>query len=91
LSDLIDRISNFDGVEIVQDIDDFTDFSFLDVWRLKCWDIVYKYYFYGEATVFTTEISEENLGVEVFDQYIQIISHHMTFLMIKIKCKLKVK
>lgn len=63
-------MSNVEGVEIVQEIDDFPDYTFSEIWRQKSWDILYKCFFHGEATVFTTEISEDNLGPEVYDQYI---------------------
>ena len=63
-------MSNVEGVEIVQEIDDFPDYTFSEIWRQKSWDILYKCFLHGEATVFTTEISEDNLGPEVYDQYI---------------------
>lgn len=73
-------------MEIKEEVDDFDDVTFSEVWRQKCWDILYLLYFNPDAGPFLCDISRETLG-ENFDDYIQVIQTPITFQMVKEKCK----
>ena len=72
-------------VEIQEEVYDFDDYSFEEIWKQKCWDILNLLYYNVDAGPFLVDISRETLG-EDFDDYIQVISTPITFQMVKQKC-----
>lgn len=69
--------------EIVEEVDDFMDYAFPDeLWKQKCWDILYIQYFDYDAQAFLMPLTRETLG-EDFDDYMEVIRHPINFIMIK--------
>lgn len=67
--------------------DDFPETTFDVAWQQKCWDILYHLWFDEEAAIFLKEISEEEMGADCYEAYIESIEHPVNFSMIKAKLK----
>ena len=82
---MIDQLSNEEDVIIQEEVDDFPDYKFDDVWLQKCWDILYLMYYDVESSIFVMEISEAAMGADFYYEYINTIATPINFLMIKQK------
>lgn len=79
------ELSNDEDLIIQEEVDDFPDFRFNEVWRQKCWDILYRLYYDVDSGPFLQDISEEVMGRDFYEDYITTIEHPINFLMIKQK------
>lgn len=74
-----------EDVEIKEEVYDFDDYSFEELWKQKSWDILNLLYYNVEAGPFLADISRDTLGDD-FDDYVAVINTPITFQMVKQKC-----
>ena len=70
------------NLEYGEEIDDFEDYSFSEIWKQKCWDILYLLYFDPDSGPFMSEFTREALG-EIYSDYMDQIKEPINFQMIK--------
>lgn len=86
----VEEVAIEEDVDVVEEIDDFPDYVFPEVWKRKCWDILYILYFDADAGFFVEDISREVMGDELYLEYVDTIKYPINFLNVKknmIDCK----
>lgn len=72
-------------MEIKEEVYDFDDYSFQEVWKQKCWDILNLLYYNTDAAPFVMDLTPETLG-EAYEDYRSVIANPISFLTVKQKC-----
>lgn len=68
---------------VKEELDDFDDYQFREIWQMKCWRILYQLFFSEHAQPFLDPLTEESMGSELYRDYSRTIQKPINFFMVK--------